>query len=166
MANEFRFQYGRQWIDENDRSTFEGFIQFTFPVSYLRFLGNWNGGSLDGFLIFDTPVCLELVASKFLSLLSPRRKPNRFTEDILSEVHANPALRHYRVEEVPFVPFALVDGSMSNEESENPYNARSVLAFERERKGIYLLSSYRGSVIPVATSFSKWLAAANYVPLD
>ena len=106
--------------------------------------GKWNGGSIEGSLVFDTPVCRQMAVSKFLSLTDVETGGDRYRDSILTEMRTNEALAPYaavyRVEEMPYIPFAVVAGSIDEREKKNRFNVRSALVFNRYGKSVILLS--------------------------
>ena len=134
------FKQGRAWRGPVERNAFERKINFRFPTDFLGAYGDWNGGSLDGYFVFDTAICKEMCGSTFFSMLDLEADEDQFSDSILRAVENCPLLKKHPLNEIPFIPFAKAGASRAAEERRNPYNVPSLLAFERKTKSVFLLS--------------------------
>ena len=157
------FKHGRAWRESGERKAFERKINFRFPAELVEAYGEWNGGSIDGYFVFDTAICKEMCGSTFFSLLDVEPEEDGFKDSILAAVQKSPFLKKYALDEIPFIPFAAVGASRDSEERKNPYNVPSLLAFERKTKSVFLLSGYKNRKVFLAKSWKDFASMAEVV---
>ena len=157
------FKHGRMWSGSEERRAFERKINFRFPTDLLDAYGDWNGGSLDGYFVFDTAICKEMCGSTFFSLGDIDAKEDNSEESILTAVRNSALLKKYPLNEIPFIPFAEVGASRAAEERRNPYNVPSLLAFERKTKSVFLLSGHKNRKVFLAKSWKEFASMAEVV---
>ncbi|HET6250637.1 MAG TPA: SMI1/KNR4 family protein [Tepidisphaeraceae bacterium] len=155
------FKHGVGWKTPDTLKSFERKMKFRFPADLIESYGRSNGGSLDGCFVFDTAVCNEMRASKFLALLDLEPEKDDYNDSILTAIQNHRALKKYALNKVPFIPIAEVDGSLAKDEADNPYNVPSLLALERETKAVVLLSGHNNRKVRLAKSWKSFAAIAE-----
>jgi hypothetical protein len=144
-------------------SEFARRVNFPVPAEVLAAYGRWNGGSVDGWLVFDAPGCTQLAVTKFLSLRIPPDGRDPGGDSALTEVQKNPRLAAQPPDRLEFLPLAIVQGSVSEQEKDNPLNCRSVLALRRDAgTALFLLDEKTGKPLKVADSLADLLGRATF----
>lgn len=148
-------------MKKEDVENFSRRTGFTVPRGVLTAYDRWNGGGIDGWLVFDMAGCEKMAVTKFFSLRHSASDP--FSDLALTEIKRNVYLSSQSMAEIRLLPLAVVNGSVSQKEANNPLNCRSVLVLKRdEGDRVFLLSGKDGSLIKVAESFREFLSATTF----
>lgn len=154
------FKHGYALGDE-DYSRFEQATLFKLPESIIAAYGRWNGGALDGWYVFSVPQCRDLAVGSFLRFRGYHDSNNEI--DALSEIQRNAwlSLRNDKLFDV--VPFAIVEGSVSDDEENNALNKRSVLVFKRGGgDSVYMVNGATGELLLISSSLQEFLTKSVF----
>lgn len=164
MAKNIPIPFKHGWaMKGEDIRRFERKAGISVPADVIHVYGAWNGGSIDGWLVFDVPQCEKLAVSKFLSFRNSPDGHDPAGDFVVTELTTNTYLSTQTFEKLDVVPIAVVGGSISTKEQKNTLNCRSVLVFKRESgASIFLLSGSDGRMIKVADSLTGLLERAVF----